>query len=113
MDAAAELQRRIFPITLPALLALRGPIDAHVAAVRLAAVTRDFLDVRTAERLADTLHALLDDASTFSPTECAIVGAAINYFLDTTDTEADLTSPLGLDDDASVIAAAVVRLGRV
>lgn len=106
MDAARELARRKRPTTLVDLINLRGSIDAHVTLAAAAAATRDFVDVRSARRLADRLHALLDDAATLDADGRSTLAAAIDYFVDTADAEDDLMSPLGFDDDTDIVDAA-------
>ena len=106
MDAAAELSRRKRPTTLVELVDMRGSIDAHFAIVAAAGSTRDFVDVRSARRLADRLHAWLDDAASLDADGRSTLAAAIDYFIDTADAEDDLMSPLGFDDDTEIIDAA-------
>ena len=112
MNPMDELRRRSRAATVGELLGRRADIYAYVTRVREAAATRDFVDVRTAVRLADELEAMLDRVDDLDAEGRALVWAAIDYFLDESDVEADLTSPLGFDDDAEVVAALLRQVGR-
>ena len=112
MNPMDELHRRSRAATVEELLGRRADIHAYVTRVREAAATRDFVDVRTAVRLADELEAMLDRVDDLDAEGRALVWAAIDYFLDESDVEADLTSPLGFDDDAEVVAALLRQVGR-
>ena len=105
MNPMDELHRRSRAVTVVELVGRRADIHAYVTRVREAAATRDFVDVRTAVRLADELEAVLDRVDELDAEGRSLVWAAIDYFLDESDAEADLTSPLGFDDDAEVVAA--------
>ena len=107
MNPMDELHRRSRAVTVAELVGRRADIHAYVTRVREAAATRDFVDVRTAVRLADELEAMLDRVDELDAEGRSMVWAAIDYFLDESDAEADLTSPLGFDDDAEVVGAAI------
>ena len=111
MNPMDELHRRSRAATVEELLGRRADIHAYVNRVRGAAATRDFVDLRTAVRLADELEAELDRVDDLDAEGRALVWAAIDYFLDESDAEADLTSPLGFDDDADVVHAVLRQVG--
>lgn len=65
-----------------------------------------FVNVGTADRLADKLEDLIAVANTEMPSyERGLVQAAVLYFVDEDDQQADLQSSFGFDDDALVVDA--------
>lgn len=94
------------------LLALGDQIDAHVARVTEAAETRDFVDVDLAQKIGLVLHALASDGEQYTARERALLAGAIAYFVEHNDVNNDLGSPTGLEDDALVLNAVCLFLGR-
>lgn len=91
----------------------RKAIDTYCK--RLAFSVEEFpsLDVTTALRVADQCRRLLDWAEgqeDSAAREC--VQVAVQYFLDEDDEEHDLQSPIGFDDDATVVALVAEAVGR-
>jgi len=87
-------------------------VDEHVERVRVAGRERDFVDVALAERIAATLHQLLLTAEQYTARERALLFGAVKYFAEHDDANSDLSSPTGFDDDAGVLNAVCVYLGR-
>jgi hypothetical protein len=74
--------------------------------------SHEFLDLETAKTVAKVcerlLAALPENASNG---ERQLVQIAVRYFIEDEDAEGDLSSPIGFDDDAEVVAAIARELG--
>ncbi len=72
------------------------------------------VDATLARELVVACRQLLDSLDGQTPDDTRhMVQAAVRYFIIEDDAEADLTSILGLDDDAEVVNAVLTRLGMV
>ena len=111
MDANAELEKLMRPTTAADLDALRPVLADHVASVEARAEERSHLEVALARDLAASFTALLDEGG-LDDEQRAVVRAAIDYFVQPYDAEADLSSPIGLEDDAFIANTAFERIGR-
>lgn len=99
------LLRRV-PADLPSVTELRRAVDATVEHTEHEARANPFLDLRTARRIARTLHWMLDDFETDAdPEALRLVAAAVTYFADDLDEDPDLQGAYGFDDDARVVEA--------
>ncbi|MCM3849987.1 hypothetical protein ND486_27735 [Pseudonocardia sp. DR1-2] len=82
----------------------------HLAQVRAAAEDNEFVDLELAEQLHSRLRAALGSWSTYDAEQRAALIVAVNYLVQTDDEENDLRSPIGFDDDADVVMAALKRV---
>jgi len=92
---------------------LRQQLRTHLATVRDAAEINPHLEPRLALRLVQVCEALLDEAASQGTEEARrLVQAAVRYFIEDDDGEHDLTSVVGLIDDAEICNAVARALGR-
>jgi hypothetical protein len=92
---------------------LRAQIERHLRELREGAVHNEFLDLDLAEQLAVSCRALLDGlGDSPPPRHHRLTQIAVRYFILDEDGESDLTSLLGLEDDAEVLNAVCLALGR-
>ncbi len=87
-------------------------MEAHLARVHAAAEDNEFVDAAEAHRL----HARLRDAlrawSSFDAEQRRTLSEAVAYLVRTDDQEDDLRSPIGFEDDAEVVEAALRAVMR-
>ena len=89
----------------------REQINTHLAFLAGAQTVNHGVDLILAGRIGQSLHALISIRP--EDPECrALVRGAIEYFTLTGDSDDDLSSEKGLDDDARVVTAAANALGR-
>jgi hypothetical protein len=77
-----------------------------------AAETRDFVDLKLAKAVGDVLLALLEDVADYTARERALLSGALRYFSEHDDITGDLTNPTGFEDDAEILNAVCIFLGR-
>ncbi|MBX3314552.1 MAG: hypothetical protein KF906_09550 [Actinobacteria bacterium] len=111
MDANAELAKLMRPTTAGDLADLRSVLADHVAAIEARAQERSHLEVGLARDLAASFTTLIDEGG-LDDEQRSLLRAAIDYFVQPYDAEADLSSPIGLEDDAFIANTAFERLGR-
>ena len=115
-----SLDPRLDPVFAPMCTALspaeaadlRRAVSAHVERIRSALTTNEFLDVATAERIANVLTGLLDDYACQTELRRTLIVGAARYFVQARDAEPDLASLLGLDDDVQVLNFVLDSIGR-
>ncbi len=112
MRAHDELTRLARPTTLDELAEARGSLQHYVAFVDAQRDEHEFIEVELARTITDVLVALLGEAETYTPDQRSLLRAAIDYFLLTDDADHDVTSPIGMEDDAAVINVVCEELGR-
>ena len=112
MDVTAALAGYTYDASADDLLELGDQIDAHVARVNEAAEMLDFVDVDLAQKIGLVLHTLASDGEQYTARERALLAGAVAYFVEHNDVNNDLGSPTGLEDDAVVLNAVCVYLGR-
>jgi uncharacterized membrane protein YkvA (DUF1232 family) len=112
MDAAIELTAMQLATHDSVRSRLPG-IDTHLAAVRRLATQQDFVDLRTAEAVAARLKARIGVCDSYNGEQLGVLQAALDYFLEPNDKEADFASPLGFDDDARVVEEAEAQIDRL
>lgn len=82
----------------------------YLTTLRARVAREEFLDLETAERVADACEQALDLAATLGTDEAReLAQAAASYFVMTRDAEAD-DSVIGFDDDLRVAEAVVAVL---
>ena len=92
---------------------LRSELKSHEQQVDRAAATRGDLDVHLAECIGRSCFVLLDALGPDTPEESRrLTQLACRYFVETEDREGDLGSVFGFDDDAEVLNAVAMKLGR-
>ena len=111
-DAHALMTRLLAEDPLPPDQ-LRQNLRTHLASVEEAATLNPHLEPALARWLVQVCDALLDEAAS-QGTEGArrLVQAAVRYFIEDDDGEHDLTSVVGLIDDAEICNAVARALGR-
>ncbi len=112
MDIADVLAQYTHEATADELRTLEPSVDDYLVVVRAAAATRDFVDLRLAEQIADALRVLLAVADDYTGRERALLAGAVGYFTHVDDENSDLTSATGLEDDAEVLNAVCRYLSR-
>jgi uncharacterized membrane protein YkvA (DUF1232 family) len=111
-DTRHTMQRLLAQPVVP-LDSLRLNVQQYMQLVYHAATIHEFIDVATAERLAETSYALLDSVAPQAPGDTrALIQAAVRYFLVSEDADDDLASISGFDDDVAVMNAVTQMLGR-
>ncbi|WP_214370455.1 hypothetical protein [Pseudonocardia sp. H11422] len=90
--------------------ALIAQLERHLAEVRRAADDNEFVDVAQAEHLHLQLRRAVTGWADLDDGQRAILSEAVRYFVQTDDEENDLHSPIGFDDDAEMVEAALRRL---
>ncbi len=92
---------------------LRRELKSHEQQVDRAAAGRGDLDVHLAECIGRSCVVLLDALRPDTPEESRrLVQLACRYLVETEDEKGDLGSVFGFDDDAEVLNAVVMKLGR-
>ncbi len=110
---ARELMASLLEEPLDSPAALRKQLADHVAEIKAAAQSNEFLDISLAMKLAEVSSALIDEGLERGDTRVQhLIQAAVRYFILDDDGEHDLESVCGLDDDAEVCNVVSRSLGR-
>lgn len=112
MDITSVLAAYVHDVTADGLRASVRLVESHLEVVRAVAKDRDFVDVGLAEKISGVLHALVDDADSYTARERALLAGAMRYFTKADDENSDMTSPTGFDDDTEVLNAVCRYVGR-
>lgn len=86
-------------------------LHRHLAELQEALHNNEFLDIELAHQIAAVLELLLADYSSFSPEHQAYIAGAVAYFISTEDSEPDLESIVGFDDDRQVLNYVLTVIG--
>jgi hypothetical protein len=86
---------------------LRETMLAHLEHVRDAARDNEFVDVAEAVRLHMLLVEALESWNDLDAEQRTLLTDAVTYLVRTDDEENDLRSPIGFEDDAEVVEAAL------
>lgn len=89
---------------------LRAVMRAHLEHVRAAARDNEFVDAAEAIRLHILLARELESWDDLDAGQRSVLAEAVTYLVRTDDEEDDLRSPIGFEDDALVVEAALTRL---
>ena len=109
---ALVLQRLLGEPLVP-VAELRTQIACHSQSLRQSSSAIEFIDLTKASSVASICLALLATVTEETPTdERRLIQAGVRYFLEDDDAESDLSSPIGFDDDAEVIALIARAIGR-
>ena len=89
---------------------LRETMRAHLEHVRAAARDNEFVDAAEAIRLHTLLAEALESWEHLDADQREVLADAIDYLVRTDDEEDDLRSPIGFEDDAEVVEAALDKI---
>jgi len=92
--------------------ALREIMRTHLEHVRAAARDNEFVDAAEAIRLHMLLTEALESWDDLDATQRTLLTDAVAYLVRTDDEEDDLHSPIGFEDDAAVVEAALAEVKR-
>ncbi len=87
-------------------------INTHLLQSKLALENNEFLDIKTAENIADALIGLVSKLEDYSQEQQSMIVGAARYFILDDDCKPDTKSLLGFDDDAIVINFVLDKLGK-
>lgn len=90
---------------------MRSAIHQHVAKLHAALHEHEFLDIATAQRIAEVLDLLLGEYHTFPAEHQRLIAGAAAYFVNNDDAEPDTASLLGFDDDRDVVNHVLTTIG--
>ena len=91
---------------------LHGIMQDHLQNVRIAARDNEFVDTAEAIRLHMLLAEALESWDDLDAGQRAVLAGAVDYLVRTDDEEDDLRSPIGFEDDAEVVEAALEQIRR-
>ena len=97
---------------LEEVLQLMGEVYEHAQKAQQALKTNEFLDVKTAWRIAKVLNQLLTQYDSFPETQQKLIVGAARYFVHEQDLEPDTASILGFDDDVQVVNYVLDCIGQ-
>jgi hypothetical protein len=112
MDEMETFEALKKPTTVEELEALGQRMAMHVDAVEEESFEHEFLELDLARAIVASYRALLADAASLDADQRATLRAGIEYFVVTDDDENDVTSPIGVEDDARVAKKVFEQLGR-
>ena len=87
--------------------------DQYFTELAMALIDNEFIDLFVAEKICDTLKALLENINDFPHDQQTLIYGAAQYFLESDDAVSDVTSPEGLEDDLVVVNAMLACIGRL
>jgi len=91
---------------------LSESVKAYLKEAQKALYTNEFIDIKSAEKLATASEYLLGLMPTLSPEDRHYACAAIRYFIESDDEEHDFESIFGFDDDITVMNHVLDRIGH-
>jgi len=94
------------------LAELKSNVQAHLIKLESALAYNEFLDVKTARKVAKVFEILLSNYAGYSQREKSLVFGATQYFVHDLDEQPDTQSILGLDDDVQVLNYILDEIGR-
>jgi hypothetical protein len=100
------------PTTLEDLKRIRARVLTHLQVLEEHLLADEKIDVIVGRKVAATLLGLIDHADQLDADGRSLVRAATDYFVLRDDDDDDLTSPVGLHDDAELLNEVSVLLGR-
>jgi hypothetical protein len=100
------------PATVDELTQLMGRVRGHLNRLEEASFENEFVQVELGRQLVRNYELLVSDAALLDDRQRACLYGAIAYFLLSDDVEDDLSSPIGLEDDALVFNQACAEIGR-
>ena len=91
---------------------LRALMRTHLDHVREAARDNEFVDATEAIRLHMLLVDALESWDDLDAEQRSVLSEAVTYLVRTDDEENDLLSPIGFEDDAEIVEAALRNIKR-
>lgn len=91
---------------------LQQAADRHLSEVHLAYQSNRLVNVRMATAIRDTIEKVTSQWDELPPGALVWLAGAVLYFANSDDDEADLTSPIGFEDDVEVLNACL-RFARL
>lgn len=110
-DEAAEFESYVTETSAEEALGLRTRVDGHLRAVREHVEAGGAGNLGLAEGIAAALSRLIDGSGTLDARGRSWLRGAVEYFVAIEDSQPDLASESGLDDDAGVVNAVMRALG--
>lgn len=108
---SARVCARLLTVAPKPADALRSAVSTYLAQVSAQADSGAFVDLALATRIAEVLNALLA-AGPVPPSAHQAIQLGVLYFTEAKDSEPDVDSVLGFEDDAHVLNAVLRYLGR-
>jgi len=109
----ADLFQNLHERKLLSVHDLKGRVQEYMKGVEESGETVEFLDLATARRVFATCLGLLGEISSeTSEADRRLTQAAVLYFLEIEDDDSDTHSPIGFDDDMTVVAVVAREVGR-
>ena len=96
----------------PAYDKLSESVKAYLIGAQEALYTNEFIDIKSAEKLAATSEYLIGIMPRLSSEDQKYACAAIRYFIASDDEEHDFESIFGFDDDITVMNHVLDRIGH-
>ena len=96
----------------PAYDKLSESVKAYLTEAQQALYTNEFIDIKSAEKLAKASEYLIGIMPTLSSEDQKYACAAIRYFIESDDEEHDFESIFGFDDDVKVMNHVMDRIGH-
>jgi hypothetical protein len=91
---------------------LSNLVNEYVEFAKQSLSQNEFIDIASAEKLAETSHFLISQFDNFTEEQKSLAVASIYYFVETDDEEHDFDSILGFDDDIEVMNRVLNYLGH-
>ena len=107
-----RLNRLRRPTSPDELLRVRARVVTHLQVLEEHLLADEKIDVIVGRKVAATLLGLIDHTDQLDADGRSLVRAAIDYFVLRDDDDDDLTSPVGLHDDAELLNEVCVLLNR-
>lgn len=99
----------LLPTESPSVLKL--VVERYVLSIEAASAANPLVDVLTCRRVAQVLADATEHWDRLSVQHQAWLKAAIAYFVTSSDSEHDLQSPIGFDDDLELTQAVIQAIG--
>jgi|SaaInlStandDraft_3_1057020.scaffolds.fasta_scaffold123920_1 hypothetical protein len=91
---------------------LAQSVKSYLIEAQKALYENEFIDIKSAEKLAATSQYLIEVMPSLSPEYQKLAKAAIKYFLESDDDEHDFESIFGFDDDVKVMNHVLDKIGH-
>jgi len=91
---------------------LSESVKTYLTEANTALFENEFIDIKSAEKLAAVSHYLIELMPDLSPEDQKYARAAIKYFLESEDEEHDFESMFGFDDDIEVMNFVLEKIGH-
>jgi len=78
-------------------------VDEYVELAKQSLSSNEFIDIKSAEKLAEISHYLISQFDSFNKEQKSLAVASIYYFVESDDNEHDFDSMFGFEDDIEVM----------